>query len=102
MEDPVLPLDGVLGVALEHAVAAPFATRQLADLGGRVVKIERPGGDFARDYDTTIEGQASYFIWLNRGKESVELDIKDPVDRVVLDALIQRADVLVSNLAPGA
>ncbi len=99
----MLPLDGVLVIALEHAVAAPFATRQLADLGARVVKIERRGtGDFARAYDTTVEGQASYFVWLNRGKESVELDIKDPADRMVLDALIERADVFVSNLGPGA
>ncbi len=97
------PLEGILVVALEHAVAVPFATRQLADLGARVVKVERPGtGDFARDYDRTVEGQASYFVWLNRGKESVELDIKDPVDRGVLDALIAKADVFVNNLAPGA
>jgi crotonobetainyl-CoA:carnitine CoA-transferase CaiB-like acyl-CoA transferase len=96
-------LEGVLVVALEHAVAVPFATRQLADLGARVVKVERPGtGDFARDYDRTVAGQASYFVWLNRGKESVELDIKDPDDRRILDALIGAADVFVSNLGPGA
>ncbi len=96
-------LDGILVVALEHAVAAPFATRQLADLGARVVKIERPGvGDFSREYDRTVHGQASYFVWLNRGKESVALDLKDPGDRPVLDALVARADVLIDNLAPGA
>jgi itaconate CoA-transferase len=98
----VRPLEGILVVALEHAVAVPFATRQLADLGARVVKIERPGtGDFARDYDRTVAGQASYFVWLNRGKQSIELDIKDPDDRRVLDALVAEADVFVSNLGPG-
>jgi crotonobetainyl-CoA:carnitine CoA-transferase CaiB-like acyl-CoA transferase len=97
------PLDGVTVVSLEQAVAAPFATRQLADLGARVIKIERPGdGDFARGYDRTTRGQSSYFAWLNRGKESVELDIKDPGDRELLDRLIDRADVFVQNLAPGA
>jgi itaconate CoA-transferase len=97
------PLDGVLVVALEQAVAAPFATRQLADLGARVIKIERPGvGDFARGYDRAVHGQSSYFVWLNRGKESVELDIKNPGDRELLTALIDRADVFVQNLAPGA
>ena len=74
---PALPLAGIVVVALEQAVAAPFATRQLADLGARVIKVERPGvGDFARGYDRTVHGQASYFVWLNRGKESVELDVK--------------------------
>jgi itaconate CoA-transferase len=97
------PLDGILVVALEQAVAAPFATRQLADLGARVIKIERPGqGDFARDYDHAVHGQSSYFVWLNRGKESVELDIKDPADRELLSAMVARADVFVQNLAPGA
>lgn len=95
-------LAGVTVVALEHAVAAPFATRQLADLGARVIKIERPGGDFARRYDTTVHGESSYFVWLNRGKESVELDFKDDRQRTLLDALIDRADVVVQNLAPGA
>jgi crotonobetainyl-CoA:carnitine CoA-transferase CaiB-like acyl-CoA transferase len=99
----VRPLEGILVVALEQAVAVPFATRQLADLGARVVKIERPGtGDFARDYDRTVAGQASYFVWLNRGKQSIELDIKDPDDRRVLDALVDQADVFVCNLGPGA
>ena len=97
------PLAGITVVALEQAVAAPFATRQLADLGARVIKIERPGsGDFARSYDTTVAGQASYFVWLNRGKESIELDIKSDDGQAVLAALAARADVLVQNLAPGA
>ena len=79
------PLDGLTVVSLEQAVAAPFATRQLADLGARVIKIERPGGgDFARGYDRTTLGQSSHFVWLNRGKESVELDLKDPGDRDLL------------------
>src|ERR1700677_1191518 len=97
------PLDGILVVALEQAVAAPFATRQLADLGARVIKIERPGGgDFARGYDQTVHGQSSYFVWLNRSKESVVLDVKDETDRALLGRLIDRADVFVQNLAPGA
>ena len=100
---PGLPLDGLLVVALEQAVAAPFATRQLADLGARVIKIERAGGgDFARGYDTSVLGQASYFVWLNRGKESVELDVKSPGGQEVMAALLARADVFVQNLAPGA
>ena len=98
-----LPLEGLLVVALEQAVAAPFATRQLADLGARVIKVERAGaGDFARGYDRSVHGQSSYFVWLNRGKESVELDVKQPADRAVLDAMLARADVFVQNLAPGA
>jgi crotonobetainyl-CoA:carnitine CoA-transferase CaiB-like acyl-CoA transferase len=97
------PLDGITVVSLEQAVAAPFATRQLADLGARVIKIERPGpGDFARGYDHTTRGQSSYFAWLNRGKESVQLDVKDPDDRDLLLRLIDGADVFVQNLAPGA
>ena len=97
------PLDGLLVVALEQAVAVPFATRQLADLGARVIKIERAGaGDFARGYDTSVLGQASYFVWLNRGKESVELDVKSDEGRAVMAALLARADVFVQNLAPGA
>jgi itaconate CoA-transferase len=97
------PLDGILVVALEQAVAAPFATRHLADLGARVIKIERPGqGDFARGYDCTVHGQSSYFVWLNRGKESVLLDVKSPDGRALLLALLDRADVFVQNLAPGA
>ncbi len=98
-----LPLRDILVVALEQAVAAPFATRQLADLGARVIKVERCGaGDFARGYDRSVNGQSSYFVWLNRGKESIELDIKDDGDRAVLSALVGRADVFVQNLAPGA
>jgi crotonobetainyl-CoA:carnitine CoA-transferase CaiB-like acyl-CoA transferase len=97
------PLDGITVVTLEQAVAAPFATRQLADLGARVIKVERPpAGDFARGYDRTVHGQSSYFVWLNRGKESVVLDVKDAADRAVLDAMISRADVFVQNLIPGA
>jgi itaconate CoA-transferase len=98
------PLDGVLVVALEQAVAAPFATRQLADLGARVIKIERPGrGDFARDYDSAAgDGFSSWFVWLNRSKESVALDLKTGPGRTALDALIAGADVFVCNLAPAA
>ena len=98
-----LPLRGILVVALEQAVAAPFATRQLADLGARVIKVERRGaGDFARGYDRSVNGQSSYFVWLNRGKESIELDVKDDGDHAVLASLLSRADVFVQNLAPGA
>jgi itaconate CoA-transferase len=98
------PLDGVLVVALEQAVAAPLATRHLADLGARVIKIERPGrGDFARDYDSAAgDGLSSWFVWLNRSKESVVLDLKTDPGRQALEALIARADVFVCNLAPGA
>ncbi|MDQ7907437.1 CaiB/BaiF CoA-transferase family protein [Phytohabitans sp. ZYX-F-186] len=97
------PLEGITVVSVEQAVAAPFATRQLADLGARVLKVERPGeGDFARHYDRTVLGESSYFIWLNRGKESVELDLKDARDRALLDRLIDAADVFVQNLLPGA
>lgn len=98
------PLDGLLVVTLEQAVAAPFATRHLADLGARVVKIERPGrGDFARDYDSAAgDGMSSWFVWLNRSKESVVLDLKTGQGRQALDALIARADVFVCNLAPAA
>jgi itaconate CoA-transferase len=97
------PLDGITVVTLEHAIAAPFCTRQLADLGARVIKIERPGsGDFARSYDTRARGLSSHFVWTNRSKESIALDVKQPAARAVLDALVARADVLVQNLAPGA
>ena len=97
------PLDGVTVIALEHAVAAPFCTRQLADLGARVIKIERPGsGDFARGYDTRVRGLSSHFVWTNRSKESVTLDVKHAQAREILAKLIARADVLVQNLAPGA
>src|SRR5881409_242020 len=98
-----LPLAGVTVLALEQAVAVPFATRQLADLGARVIKIERPGGgDFARAYDTTVSGLASHFVWLNRSKESLTLDLKRPEAKIVLARLLERADVFVQNLAPGA
>ena len=97
------PLDGVTVVALEHAVAAPLATRQLADLGARVIKIERPGaGDFARDYDRRARGASSYFVWLNRSKESLTLDVKQPQTQHVLRRLLAKADVFIQNLAPGA
>jgi itaconate CoA-transferase len=99
----MLPLEGITVVALEQAVAAPFATRQLADLGARVIKIERPEtGDFARHYDRSVLGQDSYFVWLNRGKESVELDVKSEAGQGTMAALLGRADVFVQNLAPGA
>jgi itaconate CoA-transferase len=98
-----LPLAGITVVSIEQAVAAPFATRQLADLGARVIKIERPdGGDFARSYDTTVNGLSSYFVWLNRSKESLTLDLKSPEARPIVDRLIERADVFVQNLAPGS
>ena len=98
-----LPLDGVLVVSCEQAVAAPLATRHLADLGARVLKIERPGrGDFARDYDTAVQGLSSHFVWLNRSKESVVLDLKDDAGIAALRALIAHADVFVQNFAPGA
>ena len=97
------PLDGITVVSLEQAVAAPFATRHLADLGARVIKIERPKvGDFARDYDRTVKGMASHFVWINRSKESLTLDVKHPKAKTVLDRLIERADVFIQNLAPGA
>lgn len=97
------PLLGITVVSVEQAVAAPFATRQLADLGARVIKVERPdGGDFARRYDTTVHGDSSYFVWLNRSKESVTLDLKSSRGREVLEQLLRRADVFVQNLAPGA
>jgi crotonobetainyl-CoA:carnitine CoA-transferase CaiB-like acyl-CoA transferase len=98
-----LPLSGITVVSLEQAVAAPYATRQLADLGARVIKVERPGeGDFARRYDTTVHGHSSYFVWLNRSKESLTLDLKDPRGLEILRQLLDDADVFVQNLAPGA
>ena len=99
----MLPLQGVTVVAVEQAVAAPFATRQLADLGARVIKIERPGaGDFARAYDSTVQGMASHFVWTNRSKESLTLDLKRPEAAEALRRLVARADVFIHNLAPGA
>jgi len=103
MSLPKLPLAGITVVSLEQAVAAPYATRQLADLGARVIKVERPGdGDFARRYDTTVHGHSSYFVWLNRSKESLTLDLKDPRGLEILHQLLDGADVFVQNLAPGA
>ncbi|WP_088279659.1 CaiB/BaiF CoA-transferase family protein [Ideonella sp. A 288] len=97
------PLEGITVVTLEHAIAAPFCTRQLADLGARVIKVERPGvGDFARAYDTRVAGLASHFVWTNRSKESLTLDLKHPEAATVLGKLLAQADVLVQNLAPGA
>src|SRR3989442_15770954 len=99
----MLPLEGITIISIEQAVAAPFATRQLADLGARVVKIERPGeGDFARDYDETVRGMASHFVWLNRSKESLTLDLKPPEARQIVHQLLEDADVFIQNLAPGA
>ena len=99
----MLPLKDITVVSLEQAVAAPFATRQLADLGARVIKIERPdGGDFARGYDTTVKGLSSYFVWLNRSKQSLTLDLKKAGGADVFARLVERADVFVQNLAPGA
>ncbi|HEY6830519.1 MAG TPA: CaiB/BaiF CoA-transferase family protein [Gemmatimonadaceae bacterium] len=97
------PLDGIVVLSLEHAVAAPFCSRQLADYGARVIKVERPGaGDFARHYDSAVKGLSSYFVWLNRSKESLSLDIKHPAAHAIFDALLPRVDVLVQNLAPGS
>src|SRR5882672_2705013 len=99
----MLPLDGITVVAVEQAVAAPFATRQLADLGARIIKVEWPGvGDFARGYDATVNGMASHFVWLNRSKQSLTLDLKQPEAVDVLRRLLGRADVFIHNLAPGA
>ncbi len=103
MNSMPLPLDGITVVAVEQAVAAPFATRQLADLGARVIKVERPdGGDFARGYDTAARGLASHFVWCNRGKESLAVDLKDPRGLAVVRELVAGADVFVQNLAQGA
>jgi crotonobetainyl-CoA:carnitine CoA-transferase CaiB-like acyl-CoA transferase len=98
------PLEGITVVTLEHAIAAPFATRQLADLGARVIKVERPGvGDFARGYDERVRGIASHFVWINRSKESLTLDVKHPeAQKALLKLIIEEADVVVQNLAPGA
>ncbi len=97
-----LPLEGLLVVALEQAVAAPMCTCRLADAGARVIKIERPEGDFARGYDDVANGESSYFVWLNRGKESVVLDLTKAADKALLAAMIAKADVFVQNLKPGA
>jgi itaconate CoA-transferase len=97
-----LPLQGVLVIALEQAVAAPFCTSRLADAGARVIKIERPEGDFARSYDAVAAGESAYFVWVNRGKESICLDIKEADDARLLQRMVQQADVFIQNLAPGA
>jgi itaconate CoA-transferase len=99
----MLPLEGITVVALEQAVAAPFATRQLADLGARVIKIERPGvGDFARSYEEAVRGISAHFVWLNRSKESLTLDLKHPAASAIVAGLLERTDVFIQNLAPGA
>jgi crotonobetainyl-CoA:carnitine CoA-transferase CaiB-like acyl-CoA transferase len=99
----IRPLDGITVVSLEHAIAAPFCTRQLADLGARVIKVERPGGgDFDRIYDTQVDGLCSHFVWVNRSKESLTLDLKQAPAIAALKQLLKTADVLVQNLAPGA
>ena len=99
----MLPLAGITVVSLEQAVAAPFASRQLADLGARVIKLERPKvGDFARDYDQSVKGQSAYFVWLNRSKESLTLDVKHAGAGEILNRLVARADIFIQNLAPGA
>ena len=99
----IRPLDGITVVALEHVIAAPFCTRQLADLGARIIKIERPGdGDFARGYDTQVEGLSSHFVWVNRSKESLTLDLKQSAALSILKNLLKTADVFIQNLAPGA
>jgi formyl-CoA transferase len=102
MAETYLPLSGLTVVALEQAVAAPFASSRLADAGARVIKIERSGGDFARGYDDVVKGQSSYFVWLNRGKESVAADLTKPKDKAMFTELLAGADVLIQNLKPGA
>src|SRR6201991_5239221 len=96
------PLEGLLVVSLEQAVAAPYCAARLADAGARVIKIERAEGDFARGYDTAVQGLSSYFVWLNRGKERLVADIKQPDDAALLHRLLAKADVFIQNLAPGA
>ena len=95
------PLDGILVISLEQAVAAPYLSCRLADAGARVIKVERPEGDFARNYDTVVNGESAYFVWLNRGKESVQIDIKKEDDLALLKNMIDKADVFIQNLAPG-
>src|SRR6185437_14640782 len=97
-----LPLSGILVVSLEQAVAAPLCSRNLADAGARVIKIERPEGDFARGYDALANGQSSYFVWLNRGKQSLVLDLTRPDDKALLEAMLGKADVFIQNLKPGS
>ncbi|NCF27579.1 MAG: CoA transferase, partial [Gammaproteobacteria bacterium] len=95
-------LSGILVVSLEQAVAAPFCASRLADAGARVIKVEREAGDFARNYDSAIQGESVYFVWLNRGKESLVLDIKDADDSALLERILAKTDVFIQNLAPGA
>src|SRR6476620_1304001 len=97
-----LPLSGLLVVSLEQAVAAPTCSCRLADAGARVIKIERPEGDFARGYDSLARGESAYFVWLNRGKESVVLDLAEPADKALLEAMLAKADVFIQTLKPGA
>src|SRR5215204_3127369 len=97
-----LPLSGLLVVSLEQAVAAPMCSCRLADAGARVIKIERPEGDFARGYDALAQGQSTYFVWLNRGKESVVMDLTKPDDKALLEAMLEKADVFIQNLKPGS
>src|SRR5881628_3667586 len=99
---PMLPLQGLTVIAVEQAVAAPFCSSRLADAGAHVIKVERPEGDFARGYDQAAKGQSSYFVWLNRGKQSLVLDLTREDDKNLLRRMIARADVLVQNLKPGA
>src|SRR6201987_3039445 len=98
----MLPLEGITVIAVEQAVAAPFCSSRLADAGARVIKIERPEGDFARGYDKAAKGLSSYFVWLNRGKQSLVADIKDPNDAALLHRILAQSDVFIQNLAPGA
>src|SRR5712671_5485904 len=101
--DSAAALDGLLVVSIEQAVAAPYASSRLAEAGARVIKIEKPpAGDFAREYDSAVHGESTYFVWLNQGKESAVLDFKQPADMQPLRALVHRADVFIHNLAPGA
>ncbi len=96
------PLEGITVVALEQAVAAPLCTARLADAGARVIKVERREGDFARGYDHVVHGESAYFVWLNRGKQSIALDIKNADDAALLNKIIAGADIFIQNLAPGA
>src|SRR5689334_23580410 len=98
----MLPLEGITVIAVEQAVAAPFCSSRLADAGATVIKIERPEGDFARGYDKAASGLSSYFVWLNRGKQSLVADIRSPEDAALLRRILSRADVYIQNLAPGA
>src|SRR4051794_7696196 len=101
-EATMLPLEGIVVIAVEQAVAAPFCSSRLADAGAHVIKVERPEGDFARGYDAAARGQSSYFVWLNRGKDSEVIDLATPEGRAALEALIAKADVLLQNLKPGS